>query len=946
MPRIQSNQSSRQEIHIKGARTNNLKNVELKLPKNKLIVVTGVLGSGKSSLIMDTLYAEGQRRYVESMSSYARQFLGRMKKPDVDYIKGISPAIAIEQKVSSSNARSTVGSLTEIYDYLRLLYARAGETISPISGDIVKKHQVSDVINYLQTLDVGTKIQLLASLIPYDKTRTVQKELDLLLQKGYTRISYQKSLIGIEDFFEEYPELKATEIGSITSEIQILIDRFVINDDEENLKRIADSVNTAFYEGQGECILDIIGEQQVRYNSRFELDGISFLEPSPQLFNYNNPYGACKKCEGYGQILGIDPNKVIPDKMKSVYEGAVACWKGDKHGLWLERLIYNADQFGFPIHQSYNQLTSELQEILWEGNEHFDGINQFFEELQEQSYKIQNRVMMARYRGRTTCTECGGGRLRKESSYVKINGKSISELIHIPIKDLKLFFDNIELSEYQHAVSKRIMIEITTRLNVMSEIGLDYLTLDRQASTLSGGESQRISLTRTLGSNLTSSLYILDEPSIGLHPKDTVKLVQVLKNLRDLGNTVVVVEHEEEVIKSADHLVDVGPKAGIHGGVIVFEGLPQEIKKASASLTTQYLSGARLVGLPKIDRPTTNKITFHKVSQHNLKGADVTIPLNHLTVITGVSGSGKTSLVKHIIYPALLKELNISHPSKIGTYQNLTGDVKVLGGVEFINQNPIGRSSRSNPVTYVKAYDEIRKAMVNQQLAKVRGYKPKHFSFNTEGGRCETCKGEGHITIEMQFLADVQLICEDCKGKRFKPEILDVKYDGKNIYDILSLSISEAIAFFAKEDRIIKKLQPLEDVGLGYVKLGQASSTLSGGEAQRVKLASFLVKEGNLDHQLFIFDEPTTGLHFDDINKLLIAFRALIEQGHTVLIVEHNLDVIKSADWIVDLGPDGGAEGGHLVYQGSVAGIIEEPSSHTGYFLKEKLEWEAQHNER
>jgi excinuclease ABC subunit A len=930
------------EIHIKGARTNNLKNVELKLPKNKLIVVTGVSGSGKSSLIMDTLYAEGQRRYVESMSSYARQFLGRMKKPDVDYIKGISPAIAIEQKVSSSNARSTVGSLTEIYDYLRLLFARAGITISPVSGELVKKHQVSDVINQLQQYDEGTKVQLLAALIPYDHERNSQKELELLLQKGYTRVRYKGELSGIEDFIEANTKLLKKPIGDIAQDIVILIDRFVINEDEENLKRIADSVNTAFYEGQGECILDIIGAEEVRFNNKFELDGIVFLEPSPQLFNYNNPYGACKKCEGYGQILGIDPNKVIPDKMKSVYEGAIACWKGEKLGLWLDRLIYNADKSGIPIHEPYDQLTAEQQEVLWTGNEYFDGINTFFEELQEQSYKIQNRVMMARYRGRTTCTVCNGGRLRIESSYVKIHGKSISDLIHIAIKDLKHYFDTIELNDYQKAVAKRILIEINTRLRVMSEIGLGYLTLDRQASTLSGGESQRISLTRTLGSNLTSSLYILDEPSIGLHPKDTAKLVQVLKKLRDLGNTVVVVEHEEEVIKSADHLVDVGPKAGLFGGEIVYEGDPERISEATKSMTTQYLSGAKLVQLPKINRKSTNSITFHNARQHNLNGVDVTIPLNGLTVITGVSGSGKTSLVKHIIYPALLKELNISHPSKIGSYERLSGDVKVLGGIEFINQNPIGRSSRSNPVTYVKAYDEIRKLMVSQQLAKVRGYKPKHFSFNTEGGRCENCKGDGQITIEMQFLADVQLICEDCKGKRFKPEILDVKYEGKNIYEVLSMSISEAIEFFAKETKIVKKLKPLEDVGLGYVKLGQASSTLSGGEAQRVKLASFLVKEGSLDHQLFIFDEPTTGLHFDDINKLLTAFRALVEQGHTVLIVEHNLDVIKSADWIIDLGPGGGDEGGNLVYQGNIGGILKVKESYTGQFLKEKLDWEQQ----
>ncbi len=931
------------EIHIKGARTNNLKNVELRLPKNKLIVVTGVSGSGKSSLVMDTLYAEGQRRYVESMSSYARQFLGRMKKPDIDFIKGISPAIAIEQKVSSSNARSTVGSLTEVYDYLRLLYARAGITTSPVSGEIVRKHQVSDVIDALSTYQEGTKVQLLAPLVVYDRERLVQKELELLLQKGYTRIRYQGELTYVEDFVESQKKLLKKEIGEIAGDIQILIDRFVVNAEEENLKRIADSVNAAFYEGQGECILDIIGTEEIGFNNRFELDGIEFLEPTPQLFNYNNPYGACPKCEGYGQVLGIDPDKVIPDKLKSVYEGAIACWKGDKHGMWRDRLIYNAEQFDFPVHTPYAELTAEQKSVLWSGNRYFDGIDDFFAELQEKSYKIQNRVTMARYRGRTVCPLCQGGRLRQEANYVLIDGKTISELIHIPIKDLKDFFDHIRLSDYQQQVAKRILLEINNRLQVMSDIGLSYLTLDRGAATLSGGETQRISLTRTLGSNLTSSLYILDEPSIGLHPKDTAKLVKVLENLRDLGNTVVIVEHEEEVIRAADHIVDVGPNAGVHGGEIVYEGPVDGIHDVDRSLTKQYLDGLMMVETPAQKRKISNKIKILKASQHNLKGVDVTIPLNALTVITGVSGSGKTSLVKHILYPALLKELGISHPSKIGSYGRITGDTSLLRGVELINQNPIGRSSRSNPATYVKAYDEIRKLMVSQQLSKVRGYKPKHFSFNTEGGRCENCKGDGYITVEMQFLADVKLECEDCKGQRFKPEILDIKYKGLNIFEILQLSITESLDFFADAPKIIQKLQPLHDVGLGYVQLGQASSTLSGGEAQRVKLASFLVKENRLDHQFFIFDEPTTGLHFDDINKLMTAFQALVEQGHTVLIVEHNLDVIKAADWIVDLGPDGGVDGGHLVFEGSPEELINVKESYTGHYLKQKLEWEAQH---
>jgi excinuclease ABC subunit A len=931
------------EIHIKGACTNNLKNVELRLPKNKLIVVTGLSGSGKSSLVIDTLYAEGQRRYVESMSSYARQFLGRMKKPEVDFIKGISPAIAIEQKVSSSNARSTVGSLTELYDYLRLLYARVGQTISPVSGEVVKKHQVSDVIDALVAHDHGTKIQLLIPLKAYDPTRTVQKELELLLQKGFTRLCLSDQIISIEDYLSENEEIMDQPILEHAASIQILIDRFVINDDPENIKRIGDSVNTAFYEGHGECILDIIGKEKIGFNNRFEIDGITFLEPSPQLFNYNNPYGACKKCEGYGQVLGIDPDKVIPDQLKSVYEGAVACWKGEKNGMWNDQLIYNAESFDFPVHTPYNKLTKVQKGLLWKGNQFFEGINQFFKELEDKSYKIQNRVTLARFRGRTVCPECDGGRLREEASYVKIDNCSISELIHLPIGDLKNFFEHINLNDFQQQVSKRILIEIESRLKVMCDIGLSYLTLDRTAATLSGGETQRISLTRTLGSNLTSSLYILDEPSIGLHPKDTAKLVSVLKALRDLGNTVVVVEHEEEVIKSADHLVDVGPLAGIYGGEIVYEGPVDGLANIERSLTMQYLQGLKKVEIPKIRRKKVNQIVIKNASQHNLKGIDVIIPLSALTVITGVSGSGKTSLVKHILYPALLKELGISDPSKIGLHECISGDIKRIQGVEMINQNPIGRSSRSNPVTYVKAYDEIRKLMMSQQLAKVRGYKPKHFSFNTEGGRCENCKGDGFITIEMQFLADVNLICEDCKGQRFKPEILEIKYNGLNIFEILGLSISESLQFFADERRIIQKIQPLEDVGLGYVKLGQASSTLSGGEAQRVKLASFLCREDSLKNQFFIFDEPTTGLHFDDINKLMGAFQALVEQGHTVVIVEHNLDVIKSADWVIDLGPDGGDAGGNLVFEGTPEGLMDTKDSYTGQFLKEKVQWENAH---
>ena len=927
-----------EEIHIKGANTNNLRDVEVKLPKHKLIVVTGVSGSGKSSLVMDTLYAEGQRRYVESMSSYARQFLGRMKKPEVDFIKGISPAIAIEQKVSSSNARSTVGSLTEIYDYLRLLFARAGKTISPVSGEQVKRHQVSDVVDHVKAQKEGTKIALYAPIKPYDKDRLVSRELALLMQKGYTRISLKGEITYIEEYLESKSKDLKKKIGTFADNIEILVDRFVSNDEEDNLKRIADSINTAFYEGGGSCILDIIDQERVGFNNRFELDGITFLEPSPQLFNYNNPYGACKKCEGYGMILGIDPKKVIPNHSLSLYEGAVACWKGESHGRWLDQVIYTAEETGIPIHEPYRSLSTDHKDILWEGCEQFSGIQDFFEALQSKSYKIQNRVLMARYRGRTVCSTCKGGRLRDEASYVFVDQKTISELIHLPISDLKEYIDHIKLTKYQEQISSRILVEIKTRLDVMYDIGLSYLTLDRAASTLSGGETQRINLTRTLGSNLTSSMYILDEPSIGLHPKDTDKLVAVLKSLRDMGNTVIVVEHEEEVITNADYLVDVGPRAGVFGGNIVYSGAYKDIKKkAKDSLTAQYISGTKSIPVPKRRRQPTNKILVTGATQHNLKNIDVTIPLQCMTAITGVSGSGKTSLVKHILYPALLKELNISHPSNLGKYDTIDGDLKMIKGVEFINQNPIGRSSRSNPITYIKAYDEIRKLMVKQQLSKIRGYKPKHFSFNTEGGRCENCQGDGHNTVEMQFLADVKLLCEDCKGKRFKPEILEVNYKGSNIYDILNMSVSESLEFFSGVPRITDKIQPLEDVGLGYVKLGQASSTLSGGEAQRVKLASFLGKDKGATGQFFIFDEPTTGLHFDDIRKLLDAFNALIEQGNTVCIVEHNMEVIKSADWVVDLGPVGGEDGGHLVFQGTPEDLAKRKKSFTGQYLKDKL---------
>ena len=929
------------EIFIKGANGNNLKNVDLSIPKNQLVVVTGVSGSGKSSITMDTLFAEGQRRYVESLSSYARQFLMRMKKPDVDYIKGVCPAIAIEQKTTTRNARSTVGSLTEIYDYLRLLFARVGKTYSPISGELVRRHQVSDVTDYIQSFEEGDKVQLFIPLQQKYDDRLLEQELNLLLQKGYTRIYNAKKLTRIEDVLEgDMLDLKKTVGSYADADIRILIDRFVVKkEDEENTKRIGDSVQTAFFESEGEAIVEIIGKEELAFNNRFELDGITFLDPTPHLFNYNNPFGACPRCEGYGKSIGIDENKVIPLPSKSVYEGAIACWKGEKSGQWLDRLLDNAHHFDFPVHTPYQGLTKQQQNILWDGNKYFDGINDYFAELEEKTYKIQNRVMLARYRGKTTCRTCSGGRLRKEATYVKIGGKDITELTNIPISDLLVFFDGLALNEYDETIAKRLILEVTNRLQFMMNVGLNYLTLDRISSTLSGGETQRINLTRTLGSNLTSSMYILDEPSVGLHPRDTNRLVEVLKDLRDLGNTVVVVEHEEDVIKNADYLVDMGPKAGIHGGEVVFAGPYENIhNEAATSLTAQYMSNRMQIPTPDTRRKIYNKITLKGAQQHNLKNVTVDFPLNTLTVVTGVSGSGKTTLVKQILYPALKKHLDLPHPTAPGRHEALEGDVAVITQIEMISQSPIGRSSRSNPITYVKAYDSIRKLMSSQQLSKIRGYKPGHFSFNVEGGRCETCKGEGEQIVEMQFLADVRLECEECRGKKFRAEVLEVNYKGKNIFEILDLSIEEALDFFQANKDIITKIKPLNDVGLGYVKLGQSSSTLSGGEAQRVKLASFLGKQNSKEHIFFIFDEPTTGLHFHDIRKLLDALNALVEKGHSVLVVEHNMEVIKSADWVIDLGPEGGRDGGHLVFQGTPEGLTKIKESYTGQFLGEKLQ--------
>ncbi|MCB0556462.1 MAG: excinuclease ABC subunit UvrA, partial [Phaeodactylibacter sp.] len=871
----------------------------------------------------------------------ARQFLGRMKKPDVDYIKGICPAIAIEQKVSTSNARSTVGTLTEVYDYLRILYARIGKTYSPISGQIVKKHEVSDVADYIQSFDEGAKVQLFIPL-PYKyKDRPVKAELELLLQKGYTRLQVNGELMQIEEVLERKPPFLSKKLGEIPEEgLRILIDRFVVkHEDDENLKRIADSVQTAFYEAEGDCIVEVAGQKEQEFNNRFELDGLSFPEPTPQLFNFNNPYGACPTCEGFSKVMGIDEDKVVPDKTKSVYEGAIACWKGEKLGLWLDQLLETAHNFDFPVHRPYQDLTKEQQRLLWKGNKYFGGINSFFAELEEKTYKIQNRVMLARYRGRTNCPTCEGGRLRQEATYVKINGRAIVDLVEMPIDELLEFFHTIELSEFDAKVARRLLLEINNRLQFMCDVGLSYLTLSRLSASLSGGETQRINLTRTLGSNLTSSMYILDEPSIGLHPRDTSRLVRVLKSLRDMGNTVIVVEHEEDIIKNADYLVDIGPAAGIHGGEVVFAGPYENIyDEAADCLTAKYMSGRMQIPVPKSRRKASNFIHIRNARQNNLQNFDSSIPLNAMTVVTGVSGSGKTTLVKQILYPALKKQLGESYAQAPGLFDKLEGSLSLISQVEMVNQNPIGKSSRSNPVTYVKAYDSIRKLMSEQQLSRIRGFKPKHFSFNVDGGRCDTCKGEGEQVIEMQFLADVRLECEECGGKRFKQEVLEVQYKGKSIFEILELSVEEAIAFFADEKDITGRLQPLADVGLGYVHLGQSSSTLSGGEAQRVKLASFLGADKPNEHILFIFDEPTTGLHFHDIRKLLDALNALVENGHTVLIVEHNMEVIKSADWVIDLGPGGGKEGGKLVFQGTPEELVKVEESYTGAFLKEKLE--------
>lgn len=916
-----------ENIFIKGARMHNLKNVDVAIPKNKLVVVTGVSGSGKSSLTMDTLFAEGQRRYAESLSSYARQFLMRMDKPDVDYIHGICPAIAIEQKVTSRTPRSTVGSMTEIYDYLRLLFARIGVTYSPISGNQVKKDTVSDVVDFVKNLQFGTKIQIMV-LFKTHYGRSVSEELDILMQKGFSRVyaKEENKVIRIEDV------LNGTE--KVHKEnIYLLIDRIVVKTfEEDDIHRLSDSIQTAFYESEGDCIIETNGDELHNFNSRFEADGINFDEPTPNLFSFNNPYGACPQCEGFGMVLGIDPNLVIPDKTLSVYEGAVACWKGDKMNEWQRAFIHAATKFDFPIHKPIASLSNKEYDLLWEGNDTVNGINDFFEMVGQNLYKVQYRIMQARYRGKTQCPTCKGTRLRKEASYVKVNNTTIGELMFMPASNLSQWFEVLSLTANEQLIAKRILIEINQRLQTLLDVGLGYLTLSRLANTLSGGESQRIQLTKFLGSNLTDSLYILDEPSIGLHSRDTERLIKVLKSLRDLGNTVVVVEHDELMMREADHIIDMGPLASHLGGEVVAEGNYDAIIANKMSLTGQYLSGNMRIDAPPIKRKSVGKIRIEGCRQNNLKNIDVDFPLNVLCVVTGVSGSGKTTLVKQTLCPALQKHFGEGGETP-GVYKSLNGDLKLIDHIEMVDQNPIGKSSRSNPVTYIKAWDEVRKLFTKQPLAKMRGFAEKHFSFNTDGGRCDTCKGDGEVIVEMQFLADVHLLCEGCKGKRFKDEVLEVTYRTKNVFDILEMSVDEAIDFFKDEKKIAIALQPLSDVGLGYVKLGQSSDTLSGGEAQRVKLASFLGKGKAKEKVLFIFDEPTTGLHMNDIKKLLGSFDALIEQGHSILVIEHNTDVIKSADWVIDIGPEGGVGGGNVLYEGIPEGLKKVKQSYTAKYL-------------
>ena len=923
--------SENQSIVIKGARVNNLKNIDVEIPRNKLIVITGLSGSGKSSLAFDTLYAEGQRRYVESLSSYARQFLGRMSKPECDFIKGIPPAIAIEQKVNSRNPRSTVGTSTEIYEYLRLLYARIGRTFSPISGQEVKKHSVEDIVNCMLEHPEGTKYTVLTPVVPREG-RTLLQQLDIDMKQGFSRLEVNGQPTRIDEY----------KPGDRNDTLFLMVDRLVASHEKDAVSRLTDSIETAMYEGDGACLLRFYQPDGstclYRFSTKFEADGMTFEEPTDQMFSFNSPIGACPMCEGFGRVIGIDEHLVVPNRSLSVYDGAVVCWRGEKMGEWRDMVIRGAEKAGFPIFTPYYELTDQQRRMLWEGTPYFEGINAFFQMLQENQYKIQYRVMLARYRGKTVCPQCHGTRLKPEAGYVRVGGKSISELVDLPIDELKKFFDNLKLNKHDAEVARRILTEIENRLQFLLDVGLSYLTLNRLSNSLSGGESQRINLATSLGSSLVGSLYILDEASIGLHSRDTDRLIHVLRQLQQLGNTVIVVEHDEEIIRAADYIIDIGPKAGRLGGEVVYQGDMKNLQKSSQSYTVRYLLGEETIPVPTHRRPWNQYIELTGVRENNLKGITVRFPLNVMTVVTGVSGSGKSTLVRDVFYRAMKRELD-EYTERPGEFVTISGDLKNLRNVEFVDQNPIGKSSRSNPVTYLKAYDEIRKLWADQPLSKQMGYGPGYFSFNSEGGRCEECKGEGTITVEMQFMADLVLECESCHGKRFKPDTLEVKYHDINIYDVLEMTADQAIDFFTKygQKKIAKKLQPLQDVGLGYIKLGQSSSTLSGGENQRVKLAYYLGQE-KADPTLFIFDEPTTGLHFHDIKKLLEAFDALIRRGHSIIIIEHNLDVIKCADYIIDLGPEGGDKGGYVVVSGTPEEVAQCGASYTGQFLQEKLQ--------
>jgi excinuclease ABC subunit A len=940
---ILDNLDPKDYIIIKRARVNNLKNLSVAIPRNKLVVITGLSGSGKSSLAFDTLFAEGQRMYVESLSSYARQFLGRMEKPDVDYIRGVAPAIAIEQKVNTRNPRSTVGTSTEIYDYLKLLFARVGRTYSPVSGKEVRRDSVTDVVDAINKLPEGTRVMVACPLRSH-KARKPAEEFNLLLSKGFARVLIDGEMKFIEELLNppvpETGKKKAAtkKAAKVEGKIEILIDRASVNaNDEDTTFRLSDSVQTAFFEGEGDCTVYAEGHKPMHFSDRFELDGIKFTEPSVNFFSFNNPFGACQTCEGFGKVLGIDEDLVIPDKSLSVYEGAIAPWRTETMGEWQKPLLKNGIKFDFPIHRPYNELTQQQKDLLWNGNEYFDGIHAFFKYLESKTHKIQYRVLLSRYRGRTTCPDCRGTRLRKDAQYVKINDTSITDIVLMPIEDALTFFEKIKLNAYDQKVSERILTEIRSRLDYMTRVGLGYLTLNRITSTLSGGEFQRIKLATSLGSALVGSMYILDEPSIGLHPKDTARMVEVLKSLRDLGNTVIVVEHEEEIMRAADQIIDIGPDAGAHGGQLIFQGTINEVNNKTESHTTDYLTGREKIQLPARRRKWSDAITVIGARENNLKNLTVKFPLGALTVVTGVSGSGKSTLIKKILYPAVGR-MNGSVAEAPGRFDRLEGDYARVTQVEFVDQNPIGKSSRSNPISYVKAYDTIRQLFADQPLAKQRGYKPSHFSFNVEGGRCETCQGEGEIKVEMQFMADIFLKCESCNGKRFKQEVLEIEYNGKNISDILDLTVEDALGFFKDKKAIHEKIVPLNDVGLGYVKLGQSSNSLSGGEAQRVKLASFLGKNSTEGNILFIFDEPTTGLHFHDISKLLKAINALVDEGHTVIVIEHNLEVIKCADWIIDLGPEGGEKrGGTLMFEGTPEEMAKKGKGYTAEFLKDKL---------